>query len=64
MIIKACKFRRTEESNWESGITFESNNPLSPILDIDGNIVPSPIYDITDMHYHLLIDVTSLLKIL
>ena len=60
MIIKACQFKRTETSIWEKGITFEGNNEIPPIIDMNAQIVELPVYDINDLYYDLCIDLKGI----
>lgn len=60
MIIKAVKFKRTENSNWENGICFELNGNTNEARNAekvhteDGII--EYVYDIKDDYYKLCID--------
>ena len=66
MIIKACKFKRTETSCWESGISFKLNGisdnarKAEKIITEEGVI--DNVYDIQDCLIDLCIEVTGILK--
>lgn len=67
MIIKAIVFKRKEDSNWESGISFETDgNMNNKIIDSNGNTLTSDAngcvcYDIKDCIYSFCVDLQPIL---
>lgn len=67
MIIKACKFKRTKNSIWETGISFECDGDMNyRIIDKEGNIVKIDsnnisVYDAKDNTDILCINLSKLI---
>ena len=56
MLVKAVKFKRKEDSEWENGISFECNgNMNNRVIDDEGNLIPlnsdseTSVYDVKDL---------------
>jgi len=67
MTIYKIKFKRTKESEWESGIRIEKSTTGDLFLDKDGNILPESkegwiVWEAKDLLHHFCIDLTSILK--
>ena len=69
MIIKTVKFKRTQDSNWEAGLSIESDGDTNNIIiDQDDNILEKDnrgicCYDCKDVN-GLQIDTRGILKIM
>jgi len=66
MIIKACRFKRTKNSCWETGISFElngiSDNARKAERVITEEGIINDVYDIQDCLSDLCIEVTGILN--
>lgn len=70
MIIKAIKFKRTKDSDWESGISFEVNgNMTDRVIDMEGNLIPlfdinesASVYDGKDLNHIFCLDLEPILN--
>lgn len=57
MIIKACKFKRNKDSNWEIGITLELNGNTKKARDTEKVITEDGILEEV---YEVIDDITKL----
>ena len=66
MLIKTILFKRTEQSPWESGVSFECNGTMNDrIIDKDGNLLTEPtVWNIRDKTVEFCIDLTPTLNYL